>query len=148
MRRVQRANDKEEVIKRLTVGEKPYFKEIWRLILFAAMVGHRHGRREKLGAYDSGKGIDAAIFGNSQPAWPGVLFLMALVETNSHTILQSGEDQDNEKIAIFEEYANGGLSLLRERLDAASYSLDGLLDLILAEGTEVAAPVTVADVEI
>jgi dnd system-associated protein 4 len=148
MRRVQRATDKEEVIKRLTVGDKPYFKEIWRLIMFAAMVGYRHGRREKLGSFDSGKGIDAAIFGNSQPAWPGILYLLALVETNSHTILQSGEDQDNQKIEIFEEYANGGLSLLKEKLDAASYTLDGLLDLILAEDTQAAVPVSVAGVEI
>jgi len=148
MRRVQRATDKEEVIKRLTVGDKPYFKEIWRLVLFAAMVGHRHGRREKLASFDSGKGIDAAIFGNTQPAWPGLLYLLALVETNSHTILQSGEDQDNEKIAIFEEYANGGLAILKERLEPSSYSLDSILDVVLSEDVSAPGAVSLNTVEI
>jgi len=101
-----------------------------------------------LASFDSGKGIDAAIFGNTQPAWPGLLYLLALVETNSHTILQSGEDQDNEKIAIFEEYANGGLAILKERLEPSSYSLDSILDVVLSEDVSAPGAVSLNTVEI
>ncbi len=37
MRRIQRAVDKEELVKTLTTGDNPPFREIWRLLIFAAM---------------------------------------------------------------------------------------------------------------
>src|SRR5689334_11111422 len=42
MKRIQRANDKEEIIKSLMSDQVGVFKEIWKLLLFAAQVGMRN----------------------------------------------------------------------------------------------------------
>ena len=128
MRRIQRAVDKEDVIKAMTTGETPLFKEIWRLVLFAASVGYHFERREKLGNVESGKAFPSTYFSN--PAWPGYQYLMALVCTGEPHILAGTEDSDDQRLTIFEEYANGGLAILREELEQRSYSLDALLQFI------------------
>jgi dnd system-associated protein 4 len=134
-RRIQRATDKEDVIKFLTQAPSGPFKEIWRLMLFAAIVGFREKRREKLRAVDTGKGIDHNSFANSA-AWPGVLYLLCLVETDQPEALSGTPEQDDARIEMFEEYANGGLSIIKERLEASSYSLDALMLFVAAQASE------------
>ena len=129
MRRIQRASDKESLVQTLTSGENPPFKEIWRLLIFAASVGQSRGRREPLKAVDSGKAIPAAIFANS-PAWPGFHYLMALVEKDDSTILGGSDALENERLTVFEEYANGGLSVMQEELEKGSYLLDAFLQFM------------------
>lgn len=131
MRRIQRAIDKEDVVKALTTGDAPLFKEIWRLMLFAASVGYRFERREKLGDVDSGKAMPPTYFSNN-PAWPGFQYLMALVCTNDPRTLSGTDECDDARVTIFEEFANGGLAILREELEQRSYSLDALLQFISA----------------
>ncbi|MEI8089012.1 MAG: DNA phosphorothioation-associated protein 4 [Opitutaceae bacterium] len=129
MRRIQRASDKESLVQTLTTGENPPFKEIWRLLVFAAAVGKSRGRREPLKAVDSGKAIPAAIFSNS-PAWPGFHYLLALVEKDDSAVLGGGDDFENERLVIFEEYANAGLSIIQEELEKGSYLLDAFLQFM------------------
>ncbi len=129
MRRVQRSEDKEGLVKALTAGDNPVFKEIWRLLMFAAALGVMTQRRVPLGTVDSGKAMPQTYFTNN-PAWPGFLYLLALVEENTSDILAGGEELDNKRIAIFEEYANGGLELLHNELETSSYSLDAVVGLI------------------
>jgi dnd system-associated protein 4 len=128
MRRIQRALDKEDVVKVLTSGDAPLFKEIWRLVLFAAAVGYHFDRRDKLGAVDSGKAFPPNYISN--PAWPGVHYLLALVCTSEPHVLSGTDESDDERITIFEEYANGGLAVLKEQLEQRSYSLDSFLQFI------------------
>ena len=128
MRRIQRDSRREELIKQLTGGEFPPFKEIWRLVLFAASVGYHYDRREKLGNIESGKAFPSTYISN--PAWPGFQYLMALVCTGEPHILAGTEESDDQRLTIFEEYANGGLAVLREELEQRSYSLDALLQFI------------------
>lgn len=129
MRRIQRASDKESLVQTLTTGENPPFKEIWRLLIFAAAVGQSRGRRESLKAVDSGKAIPAAIFANS-PAWPGFHYLLALVEKDDSAVLGGGDELENERLVIFEEYANAGLSVIQEELEKGSYLLDAFLQFM------------------
>lgn len=129
MRRIQRASDKESLVQTLTTGENPPFKEIWRLLIFAAAVGQSRGRREPLKAVDSGKAIPAAIFANST-AWPGFHYLLALVEKDDSAVLGGGDDLENERLVIFEEYANAGLSIIQEELEKGSYLLDAFLQFM------------------
>jgi dnd system-associated protein 4 len=110
-------------------GKVGVFREIWRLLLFAAQVGFRNGRREPLSSIDSGKGIDQSTFGNC-PAWPGILYLIALVENGSSDVLSSAPDREEERIAAFQEYANGGLALLADFFKDRICDLDGLLAFI------------------
>ena len=129
MRRIQRAQIKEELVKQLTSGEQACFTEIWRLVLFAAMLGFKTKRREPLGQKDSGKAMMESYFANC-PAWPGVLYLLGLVETGSTAVMQSAEASENELLTIFEEYANGGLSYLEAHLRGRTPTLLSILDVI------------------
>lgn len=127
-KRIHRSKDKEQIISALMSDQVGVFKEIWRLLLFAAQLGHHAKRREALLSIDSGKGIDQATFGNS-PSWPGVTYLMALVESDSAAVLQGTGKAEDERLAIFQEYANGGLALIEEQFDGRVIDLNGLLDL-------------------
>ena len=129
MKRIQRASDKEEIIKSLMADHISIFKEIWRLLLFSAQVGIKNSRREPLRSIDSGKGIDQTTFGNC-PAWPGVLYLMSLVESESTNALSGSGEAEDQRILIFQEYANGGLSILEDFFSDRSVDLDGLLVFI------------------
>jgi len=138
MKRILRASDKEEIIKSLTSDQLGVFKEIWKLLLFASQVGVKNGRREPLKAVDSGKGIDQSTFGNC-PAWPGIIYLMALAESGNSRCLAGSSDEEEARISLFQEYANGGLSILREFFADRPVDLDGLLAFIDSQREEYAA---------
>lgn len=125
-RRIHRARDKEEIIGALTGDQAGIFKEIWRLLLFAAQIGMQDGRREVLSAVDSGKGIDQSTFGNS-PSWPGICYLISLVERDSSEVLSGTAEMDDARLTVFEEYANGGLAILEEFFRDRVVDLDGIL---------------------
>lgn len=135
MKRIQRANDKEEIVKSLMADQVGVFKEIWRLLLFAAQVGIKNGKRESLNSIDSGKGIDQSTFGNC-PAWPGIIYLMSLAETESSSCLFGSSEAEDGRIAVFQEYANGGLSILQEFFAGRPIDLDGLLAFIETQQEE------------
>lgn len=135
MKRIQRANDKEDIIKSLMEDQLGVFKEIWKLLLFAAQVGMRNARRAPLKSVDTGKGIDQSTFGNC-PAWPGILYLMSLAEMESTKCLSGSSDADDERISIFQEYANGGLSILQEFFKGRTLDLDGLLAFVETQREE------------
>lgn len=130
MKRIQRATDKEAIIELLTSESVGVFKEIWRLLFFAAMIGFKNGRRDSLTS--TGEGIRQESFLNN-PGWLGTLYLLGLVETKSPNILLGTEDAEDERIKVFEEYANGGLAILDQRFKASGCSIDSLLTFIQAE---------------
>lgn len=129
VRRIHRATDKEEIIAALTASKLGVFREIWRLLIFAAQVGMKNEKREPLIGIDSGKGIDQSTFGNC-PAWPGILYLMGLAVTDDSEILAGSEDAEDQRLNTFQEYANGGLMLLEEFFSNRSVDLDGMLAFI------------------
>ncbi len=103
------------------------------------MVGFKNGRREPLASIQSGEGIRQDSFANN-PVWLGTVYLLGLVETEGSTdVLRASEDSEDERIQIFEEYANGGLAILKEAFAASNGSLDDLLTFIQSQ-TESAAP--------
>lgn len=127
-RRIHRASDKENLIKRLT-SENDIFKEIWRLLIFASKVGWVNGKRSPLKSFDSGKGIDQTTFGNCA-AWAGLVLLMSIAENNSEKYLSGDSLIDQERITIFEEFANGGLEIMGEYFSHKTANLDGILEFI------------------
>lgn len=137
MKRIQRANDKEEIIKSLMSDQVGVFKEIWKLLLFAAQVGMRNDKRLTLKGVDAGKGIDQSTFGNC-PAWPGVLYLMTLAETQKSDCLSGSEKAEDDRVSVFQEYANGGLEILRDFFAGRPLDLDGLLAFIETQREECA----------
>ena len=139
IKRIHRASDKEEIIELMTSDQLGVFKEIWRLILFAAHVGYRNSRREPLKAVDSGKGIDQSTFGNS-PVWPGVMYLISLADSGTAETLSGAPESEERRIAAFQEYANGGLAVMREFFSSRPANLDGLIEFIETQRGSGGAP--------
>jgi len=138
MKRIQRAKDKEDIIKLLMDEKMGLFKEIWKLMLFSAMVGYKNNCREPLGASDPGKGIDQSTFGNS-PAWPGLLYLLSLAEYQSTDYLCGTTSADDTRISLFQEYANGGLKILNDFFSDRNIDLDGIIAFIDSQRGEIAS---------
>ena len=139
IKRIQRASDKEAIIELLTSESVGAFREIWRLLFFAALVGFKNHRREPLGSTQSGEGIRQDSFANN-PVWLGTLYLLGLVETETTDTLRSTEEAENERITIFEEYANGGLAILKEHFASSNESLDSLLTFIQSQTQTASTP--------
>jgi len=124
-----RATDKEELIEELMSNRIGVFREIWRLLLFSAQVGLKENRREPLKSVETGKGIDQATFGNSS-SWPGILYLMGLVESGDSLALERSPEIEEQRVQLFQEYANGGLSFIKEFFKERAIDLEGLLSFI------------------
>lgn len=129
MRRIQRAIDKEPIVKALTDGDQPCFREIFRLLIFTALLGMKLERREPLEKVESGKAVPEAYFTNS-PVWPGLIYLIGLVETSSTSVLEGTDEADDNLAKIFEEYANGGLAFLKERFADKDLDIVAVIDVI------------------
>ena len=136
LKRIQRAADKAKIIEQLTSDQVGVFREIWRVLLFAAAIGFKHNRRDPITTVDPGKGIDQSSFGNN-PVWPGVAYLLSLVHTGGTEGLLAAEESEGQRIAIFEEFANGGLAILNEHFQISGCNMDSMLNFIQNELAEV-----------
>lgn len=136
MKRIHRATDKKRIIDLLTSDGTAAFREIWRLLLFSAALGFKNGRREPLKNVESGEAIRQELFGNC-PAWPGILYLIGLVETGGTEVLMATEESEDRRLKAFEEYANGGLAILDDNFKAGNCNLDSLLNFIQAQTVEI-----------
>ncbi|MBN1546915.1 MAG: DNA phosphorothioation-associated protein 4 [Syntrophaceae bacterium] len=129
MRRVQRDSTKETFIQEMCDSKTGYFSEIWRLLLFAALLGRAKGRREPLKVVPK-ETIRQEVFSNS-PLWPGLIHLIGVTESKDADCLRSC-NWDN-SLRLFEEYANGGLSILAETLDVRSIHITSLVEYLVEE---------------
>ncbi len=130
MRRIQRDSSFEDVVKHFSTGENCLFKDMWRLLLFASTLGHQLGEKRSISKSDSGKAMPDSYFSNC-PAWPGILYLFGICETESAEVLKADEDSEDLLIKCFEEYATHGLSVLKEASSRFDSPLDAVLDLII-----------------
>jgi dnd system-associated protein 4 len=133
MRRIQRDLKHEALVKSLTSGDQPVFREIWRLITFSALLGYRLNLRAPIAQSDSGKAIPITYF-EGNPAFRGILYLMGIVETSQTKCLHATDEAEETLVSIFEEYANGGLRYLVEEVGENSDPLRRILDIALRFG--------------
>lgn len=143
MRRIQRDVCHEEFVKNLTTGDTVLFKEIWRLLLFAAALGIKDGKRRPLEKVDSGKAIPDTYF--STPGWRGFLYLIGIAETGDSNCLRSTPEMQDNLITAFEEYANHGLYLLRNRMQSSAPILDEAISFLLEASSPSTLQPTVDD---
>ncbi|MCC1498184.1 DNA phosphorothioation-associated protein 4 [Alcanivorax sp. 1008] len=129
MRRIQRDMCHEELIKSLTSGDTPVFKEIWRVLLFAAALGIKDSKRIPIEKTDSGKAIPDTYF--NSPGWKGFLYLIGLADTGDSACLHGAEEAQDYLVTAFEEYANNGLHILQGRLASSAFPLDDLISLLI-----------------
>ena len=144
MRRIRREESHENVIKALTSGENPVFKEIWRVLVFAAAIGVRSGKRRPLGKVDPGKAINDTYF--SVPGWRGLLYLIGVTEDGDASALKSDGASEDRLATLFEEYANEGLYILREEVQSSVSPLDNIVTMVLERASTPLEPPVVEDV--
>jgi len=126
-RRVRRPKDKEQLIAELRDEKDGAFREIRDVILFAGALGFERDRYEEF--TDLGETIRWETWTN-RPFTEELVRLIAVARTDDKEM--AAADRQGEQIAIFEAYANGGLSVLNEAMRAAPTMspLDVVLDLI------------------
>jgi dnd system-associated protein 4 len=92
-------------------------------------LGIKDGNRLPLEKVESGKAMPETYF--SAPGWRGFLYLIGVADSgDSHCLRSSTEIQDS-LVTAFEEYANQGLHILRNRLQLSSSSLDEVASMML-----------------
>lgn len=123
-RRVRRPKDKEELLTTLVDDDGPFttFREA---LVFAAALGVASQRRVPFD--QTSEAIPWEVFGNT--AAP-TMDMIAAVTSDEIDIL--ADDRIDDRMTIFEEYANGGLEVIRERLaNDPRPALDVVLDIVL-----------------
>lgn len=113
--RIQIATDKAEFVRSLRANENSggVFLTYGDILSFAAALGFQYKKRipfEKL----SRKDPDAVLQEQFRDA--SLIGLLAFAETKNAKILCRDEESDHQRAKIFQEYANGGLEILQEKL--------------------------------
>ena len=84
------------------------------LMLFAAMIGKRYGRKpDRKG---NGGEVESNYFKSSGFNKEGVVYLLGLLETDDPAVLKDGA---SDCWKLFEQYCNGGMEIISEWLKAA-----------------------------
>lgn len=135
--RIRVAKDKAELVKALVddPGTTGPFQTYADVMVFAAALGAKWKKRSPLsGIAKEPTPIALEIF--LSRGYDRVLKLLAIAETKEAKILSSfDEAAEQERTRIFEEYANGGLEILRDKLRGAVDYTDQLA-LVLASERE------------
>jgi dnd system-associated protein 4 len=124
--RIRVARDKAELVKSLVAAPENNspFQTYADVILFAAVLGAKHKQRSGLGEISKKEPgpISSEIF--IARGYDAIIKLIAIAATeNINVISPDRVDVEQQRIHIFEEYANGGLEILdRELRGAADYT--------------------------
>lgn len=133
-RRVKVPASKEDIIKQLVKSESTRgpFNLRADVLTFAAVLGLKEKKR--IPFTESLEPIRQDVFNRN--GYDTVINLIAVAETNDPKILLISEEEEDLRITIFEEYANGGLEYLLGELRGAVDPLEHLLLLISQERTQ------------
>lgn len=126
-RRIQMAKDKADFVKSLLIddSDKGLFKLRVDVLSFAAVLGANKDRKSPLGETTK-EPIRQEVFNGH--GYDTIINLLAVFNTNDPNILANSDEMEDKRATIFEEYANGGLEILREEVKG---SLDYLNDILL-----------------
>lgn len=114
MRGIKRSEEFEEIVRQLAETQHPgvkpprsIFPTMRDLMCFAAVLGFEHERRRPLQprTYE----VDGRIFSNSEQALD-LLYLIALASSKDANALR--DDNEEQIIQSFEEYAQGGFEII------------------------------------
>lgn len=124
--------DKIDLIKSLTESGSP-FSEYRDVLFFAAVLGWQSQRRLPLGA--RGEAIRWEVFRNRTGTELITDMIAVASAPDDPSILTPARLDD--RVAILEEYANGGLALLEERIaKAGAVSLEALFVRMIQEALQ------------
>ena len=112
-------------------------------LLVAAAIGHARSRREPLG--ESGEKIDYETL--TAPNYAGALVGMLAAVTNPDDAEILDQDRLADRIAIFEEFATGGLDVIQEELNTRRQTVDQVVASLVLEALTSTKSVHGASVE-
>lgn len=125
--RMRRSKEKEPTFQALGAGDDAIFLTLKDVFMVAACVGFATDQREPLNGF--GGEFLPAVFSPDDEA---IVNAIAVAETGGIEILHP--DREEEKCRIAEEYANGGIDLLKAKLDQApGEPIDQLITVLAAE---------------
>ncbi|WP_152990248.1 DNA phosphorothioation-associated protein 4 [Sphaerimonospora mesophila] len=126
--RVRRPKAHKTLIQQLGREEEGPFKNMASTLLFAASVGYVRSRREKFS--ESEEPIRYEVFLRHSPTAVAFIDSLGVLEYPGDASIMS-EERLGERIAVFEEYANGGLSYIQGQINASkSRVMDVLLEMV------------------
>ncbi len=141
--RIRIAKNKADLVKALVAGEETTgpFQTYADVMVFAASLGARKKKRLPLGEVAREPApIDVNIFINR--GYDCVIKLLAVTEIKDLKVLSPVDIKAEEiRVQIFEEYANGGLEILREELRGAVDYTERLLLVMVEERQKDIEPV-------
>lgn len=115
---INRSKLHEDLVQRLSMqnipgSDRKLFPTIRELLCFAALLGFSEQRRVPL---DRSAGVEDISYQQFErdPAAEDLLWTIAVAETQDTEVLREGEEA--RCATIFEEYANGGLGLIKDFL--------------------------------
>lgn len=108
------------------------FSEYRDLFLLAACIGYKKRKREKMSSNHSNRGeLHWNSFDNTDLA---VINSIALSETSDINVILDTDEMIDKKIRIIEEYAHGGIQIIKKKvLDMPGDPLDNLINYIFEE---------------
>lgn len=137
--RIKVAKDKAQLLKALRTSDETTgpFQSYVDALVFAAALGAKQGKREPIKEYSReidpirqdifyGKGYDQ------------VINLLAIEAKTNPRILASDEQSEEEKIRIFEEYANAGLEIIESLLKGSIEYSEQILLFLASEKASIA----------
>ena len=124
MRRVRRPIDKEELFKALN------FEQLSSVVVLAACLGYEKNKRTAFA--NTGETIRWETFSED---YQNMLKIIALAASQDTAILSTDNDNGDAMLTIIEEYANGGLEILKEKIideeKKGLHRLDKFFELII-----------------
>lgn len=148
--RIRIAKDKAKLVQSLIdSGESAStgpFSTYADVIVFAAALGAKRQKRVPLGeiAQSEPSPISIEVFVSRGYYW--VINLLAVMTTQQPEILSTTDaEAESQRVAIFEEYANGGLEQLQDELRGAVDYSERLLLTINAERNEENEPASASN---
>lgn len=133
-KRIKIAKDKAKLVKDLKASDDTTgpFQTYVDVMVFAATLGAK--RKKRVPLVEFARDLDPIrrdYFENNRCEL--LINLLAIYETQNHKILFNDEKTDEQRIKIFEEYANGGLEILQEELRGAVDYSERILLIISSE---------------
>ncbi|WP_192355958.1 DNA phosphorothioation-associated protein 4 [Mesorhizobium mediterraneum] len=135
---INRSRVYEDIVQRLAAQQLPgtdrrLFPTIRELLCFAAVLGYSESRKVPL---DRSQGVEDVSYQQfeARPDAESLIYLIALADAQDTGVLR--EDNEEECATIFEEYANGGLGVVKDYLlrDGGEYPDRALMRLLRERG--------------
>ena len=134
--RIRVARDKADLVKALVTSDNMTgpFQTYADVMVFAAALGAKRKKRSPLASISSKEPAPIALEVFVSRGYDLVFKLLAIAETKDAKILSLFDEKSEEqRTHIFEEYANGGLEILRDGLRGAVDYSERLLLILSAE---------------